>query len=132
VRGYGLGVDGALTDRTGEVADLDANGGVVSSAADEGRFLTALMGGKLLGPAELAALKTPSPHSPYGLGTGIVDSGCAGAAYVHGGAGAAFTTSVIVSGDGDRVAVLLLNGRTPDGYSDELARGVVRRLFCAA
>ena len=131
-RGYALGVGGALTDRTAEVADLDANGGVVSSAADEGRFLTALMSRQLLGPAELAALKTPSPHSPYGLGTGVADSGCAGMAYVHGGAGAAFTTSVIVSGDGARVAVLLLNGRAPDGYGDELARDVVRRLFCAA
>ena len=37
---------------------LGANGGIVSDAADEARFLTSLMRGALLGPAQLAALKT--------------------------------------------------------------------------
>lgn len=130
--GYGLDRGGEPTERTREVTGLGPQGGIVASAEDEARFLQALFGGELLQPESLAELKTPSEHSGYGLGTGIVDSACAGTAYVHGGAGAAFTTSVLVSGDGSRVAVLLLNGRAADGYGDELARGAARRLFCAA
>jgi D-alanyl-D-alanine carboxypeptidase len=130
--GYRLSSDGKLTDTTGRVADLGANGGVVSNARDEAHFLVALMGGRLLGRAQLAALKTPSPHQPYGLGTSIEPTGCAGTGYTHGGAGAGFATRVYVSGDGRRVAVLFLNARTPGGYGDELAERTALQLFCAA
>ena len=130
VRGYALAPDGALVDTTRRVADLGANGGVVSDARDEGRFLEALFGGELLSAASLRALEQASPHEPYGLGTGIEQTDCGGTAYAHGGAGAGFTTSVYATGDGSRVAVVLLNGRTPDGYSDLLAKNTARRLLC--
>jgi D-alanyl-D-alanine carboxypeptidase len=129
--GYGLARDGTLTDTTGRVVDLAANGGIVAHARDEGRFLTALMRGKLLQPASLAALKAPSGASDYGLGTEIETTAC-GTGYSHNGGGAGFTTSVYVSGDGSRVAVVLLNARTADSSGDQLARDAARELFCRA
>ena len=86
----------------------------------------------LLQPTQLAALKKPSGLSSYGLGTGINRSGCAGIAYGHNGGGDGFETNVLVSGDGERVAVLLLNGRTSDNRGDAIAFETMRRLYCAA
>ena len=86
----------------------------------------------MLGPAQLAALKKPSAHSNYGLGTGVDKSGCAGTAYGHNGGGDGFETNVFVSGNGDRVAVLLLNGRTADNSGDAVAFMAMNQLYCAA
>jgi D-alanyl-D-alanine carboxypeptidase len=130
--GYRVRADGSLLDTTTWVSDLDAQGGIVANAKDEARFLMALMQGRLVGPRELREMKTPFPYTDYGLGTTVEPSGCAGIAYGHNGAGAAFTTSVFVSGDGRRVAVLLLNGHTTDTRSDTAAKAAMQRLFCAA
>jgi D-alanyl-D-alanine carboxypeptidase len=130
--GYRVAANGGLTDTTTWTFGLGANGGIVSSARDEARFLTTLMRGELLEPAQLAALKKPSGLSNYGLGTGIDRSGCAGIAYGHNGGGDGFETNVFVSGNGDRVAVLLLNGRTRDNHGDAIAFAAMRRLYCAA
>ena len=113
--GYRVNEDGSLTDTTRWTGGLGANGGIVSSAADEGRFLQALMRGDLLGPEELRALETASPFSNYGLGMGINQEACSDPAYGHNGGGDGFASSVYVSADGERVAVLLLNGRTAGG-----------------
>jgi D-alanyl-D-alanine carboxypeptidase len=132
VHGYNLAASGKATDATTWTAGLGANGGIVSDAADEGRFLTALMRGTVLAPAQLAALKTPSTFSNYGIGTGVDASGCAGTAYGHNGGGPGFATSVFVSGSGDRAAVLLLNGRVAGDRGDVAAFEAMRRLYCAA
>jgi NAD(P)H-hydrate repair Nnr-like enzyme with NAD(P)H-hydrate epimerase domain len=63
---------------------------------------------------------------------GLSDSGCAGIGYGHNGGGDGFETNVFVSGDGWRVAVLLLNGRTAGGRGDMVAQDAMRRLYCAA
>ena len=130
--GYKVAANGKLTDTTTWTLGLGANGGIVSSAADEGRFLAALMKGTLLGHAQIAALKKPSAQSNYGLGTGVDKSGCAGTAYGHNGGGDGFETNVFVSGNGDRVAVLLLNGRTADNSGDAVAFMAMNQLYCAA
>ena len=80
----------------------------------------------------LAALKRPPSFSSYALGIGVADSVCAGTAYGHNGGGDGFETNVFVSGDGNRVAVLLLNGRTDDDRGDPVAYEAMRRLYCAA
>ena len=130
--GYKVAANGKLIDTTTWTLGLGANGGIVSAAADEGRFLAALMRGTLLGPAQIAALKKPSAQSNYGLGTGVDKSGCAGTAYGHNGGGDGFETNVFVSGNGDRVAVLLLNGRTADNSGDAVAFRAMNQLYCAA
>jgi D-alanyl-D-alanine carboxypeptidase len=132
-RGYRVAADGKLTDATNWTLGLGPGGGVVSNATDEARFLRALMRGRLLGPARLAELEEPSAANPnYGLGTGVDATGCAGIAYGHNGGGDGFETNVYVAGDGSRVAVLLLNGRTADGHGDDVALRAMNRLYCAA
>ena len=133
VRGYRVAADGRLTDATSWTLGLGPGGGMVSDAADEARFLTALMRGRIIARALLTELTTPSgAYGNYGLGTGINPSGCAGMAYGHNGGGDGFETNVYVSGDGSRVAVLLLNGRTADGSGDDTAFRAMNRLYCAA
>ena len=86
-------------------AGIGAEGAVVSNAEDTARFLVSLMQGKLLGPEQLALMKQSAFWS------GGNPTGCGDVAYGHSGGGAGFKTNVWVSGDGERVAVLLLNGR---------------------
>jgi D-alanyl-D-alanine carboxypeptidase len=132
-RGYEVGTGGKLRDTTRWTLGLGPGGGMVSNAADEARFLTALMQSRIIGPARLKELKTPSASSgDYGFGIGLASSGCAGIAYGHNGGVDGYETNVFVSGDGDRVAVLLLNGRTFDGRGDEIAFRAMNRLYCAA
>jgi D-alanyl-D-alanine carboxypeptidase len=132
--GYAMPEPGEPTEATAwYTGGLGAEGGIVSNATDEARFLTALMRGELLRSEELEAMKTPSAASAdYGLGLVRGPTGCAGIAFGHGGGGAGFKTSVLVSPDGERVAVLLLNGNTTDGRADEEAKAAALELFCAA
>jgi len=111
--GYSISPKGKLTDATTWTSGLAANGGIVSDAADEAHFLQALVRGEILKPAELTALETPwSVADDYGLGVVIQPDGCAtpGTAYGHNGGGGGYQSSVQVSTDGSRVAVVLING----------------------
>ena len=107
--------------------------------ADEGRFLTVLMQGKLIAPSGLTAIQTSSEaNRNYGLGIEVARSTCAGIVYAHGGSSYATASAVIVSRDGDRVAVVLLNGNTLisgfrlDPRAGTAVRAAADRLFCAA
>ena len=106
-------------------AGIGAEGAVVSNAEDTAHFLVSLMQGKLLGPEQLALMKQG------GFWSGGDPTGCGGVAYGHSGGGAGFKTNVWVSGDGERVAVLLLNGRG-DAAADARAGAAMSRLYCAA
>lgn len=139
-REYSVRAGGRLVDATGWYRQTEgADSGMVSDAADEGRFLTALMQGELLRPTELTAMLTPSVASgaTYGLGIELVATRC-GAAYEHGGSSFATRTRVLVSRDGKRVAVLLLNGHVLlrgsrfDPRADAAVDAAAERLYCAA
>jgi D-alanyl-D-alanine carboxypeptidase len=119
-QGYGIAGDGTLTDTTTRAPFKGADGAIVSNAADTATFLTGLMSGKLVDRSRLQAL--------WGGGA---ESGCARGAYVGSGAGDAYKTNVLVSGDGSHVAVLLLNGRTANGR-DLKAAAAALGLYCAA
>ena len=57
------------------------------------------------------------------------EPGACGSAFGHSGGGAGFKTDVLVSADGKRVAVLLMNGR--DGSTgDEQAHRAIWQLYC--
>jgi D-alanyl-D-alanine carboxypeptidase len=137
-RGYTVGPDGKLTDATGGYRLFEgASGGMNANARDEARFLRALMQGKLLRPAQLAEMEIPSSANPaYALGIAIAAT-CTGNAYQHGGAAFTSKSSVLVSPDGKRVAVVLLNGDTvTDGRTDPragaIADAAAQKLYCAA
>ncbi len=142
--GYSLSAGGKLVDATGWTGGLAADGGIVSDAADEAHFLQALMRGQVLQPAQLAALQSKHAqgnpglgNASYGLGTLIQQDGCAtpGLAYGHNGGGDGYMSSVQVSLDGSRVAVLLVNGfgateAARDKGSATLFN-TMQRLYCA-
>ena len=113
-----------------DAGGLAAEGAIVVNARDEARFLVELVRGRILPPAMLAQVLTGSgPNPAYGLGT-VVERTCAGKTLSHNGGGASWTSSVAVSADGSRVAVLLLNGRRADDTGDP--RPALLKLFCAA
>ena len=80
----------------------------------------------------------PPVGSNYALGLEVDALPCSGLTYHHGGASYATTSSIDVSPDGKRVAVILLNGNTLGKANTLDPRGgnaVVtadHRLFCAA
>jgi D-alanyl-D-alanine carboxypeptidase len=136
--GYHISADGKLTDATSWTQGVGAGGGMISDAADEARFLQALMRGEIIDTAQLDEMKTPPAFGNYGLGISIDrlgsggSTGCPAIGYGHNGGMEGFETNVYVSGDGTRVAVLLLNGRTWDDHGDTAAYTAMEFLFCAA
>ena len=120
--GYMLGT-GAPRDGSAVHGGIGAEGGIVADARDTARFLTGLMTGKLVDPTAVERMQTGA------FWNGGEPTTCGGAAFGHSGASAAFKSNVWVSGDGRRVAVLLLNGRGGDA-TDARAGEVLNRLYC--
>ena len=110
---------------------------MIANARDDAHFLTSLTQGRLLPSTELTAMRTPSAGNPgYGLGIGIITTDCHVTAYDHGGASYSTTSVALLSADGTRVAVVLLNGNTSQGHSpgtrsSDAAFTVAHELFCA-
>jgi D-alanyl-D-alanine carboxypeptidase len=136
---YSVGPTGAAREATDFYrADEGASGAMIANARDDARFFTSLMRGALLPPAQLTAMRTPSTaNHAYGLGIAIVNTGCHVTAYEHGGASFSTTGAALVSADGERVAVILLNGNTSQGHSpgarsSDAALSAAKALFCAA
>lgn len=107
---------------------LGAEGGIVSNAEDEAAFLRAVVQGKLVPTSDL--LQTTSVNTTYALGIGTTDAPCSGLTWSHNGGGPAWSSSVAVTADGKRVAVILLNGRNSAHEAD--ASEAALRLLCAA
>lgn len=80
------------------------SGGIVSTTADLTAFLRALLGGRLLRPAELAAMQQTTEHGEgrtYGLGLQRMDTPC-GAFWGHAGGIPGYMTMMLSSPDGGR------------------------------
>jgi D-alanyl-D-alanine carboxypeptidase len=119
--GYALAVDGTLTDTTAWHLGKGADGAIVTDAKDEASFLTALTDGTLLDSSILGELGAGDP------------SGCGGPhVHIGSGAGNGFKSDVVYSVDGSRVAVLLLNGRTPGETGFARSAAAANSLYCAA
>ena len=133
---YVIFPNGKLIDASTWTDGLGANGGIVSDAADEAHFLQALMRGRILQPAQLAALTTPYLAN-YALGTGVGPDGCGGAqtADSHNGGGNGYMSSVQVSPDGRRVAIVLINGyyssQMAQDNTGETIRTAMQRMYCS-
>ncbi|SEF35016.1 D-alanyl-D-alanine carboxypeptidase [Amycolatopsis pretoriensis] len=113
---------GYTPDRV-DFSDFDATiagaaGGLVSTPADLDRFYGALLGGRLLRPAELAEMKrtVPAdlgvPGARYGLGLGSIPLSC-GEFWGHEGGIIGFTNLAGVAPGGRRVTVVLNQNPTP-------------------
>jgi D-alanyl-D-alanine carboxypeptidase len=118
-------VDGKLRDVTVlNPSGTWGAGNLVSSAADIGHFWRALLGGKLLAPAQLTAMKTTVPafegtNSRYGLGIIETPTAC-GSLWGHGGSIAGYTHDTQNSEDGTRQGTVII-AMNPE--SDEVGEG---------
>jgi len=94
-----------------------AAGQLVSTTTDLGRFMSALVSGQLLPPAQLAEMQTtvaapgfePDKGWRYGLGLASHELSCGGQAWGHGGDIQGFETRNLVTPDG-RWAVVAVTG----------------------
>jgi D-alanyl-D-alanine carboxypeptidase len=89
-----------------------AAGALVSDGEDLARFFNALLGGRLLPPAELRSMETIAGSTPlfsYGLGLEKVATTC-GAVWGHTGAMPGYSTYALSSKDGRRQVIVLVNG----------------------
>ena len=123
--GYLIGTDGSLTEATAWTAGKGADGAIVTNAADEARFLQALVNDELHVRQRLLDF--------YGA-SGTNTSDCPGNAFVGHGAGAAGRSYVHYDQTGTHVAVLLLNGfREGTGATgDAVAQSAAVELYCGA
>ncbi|MFG2204631.1 serine hydrolase domain-containing protein [Kitasatospora sp. NPDC048715] len=118
-KGYNREADGSLRDYT----ELDpswgwAAGAVVSTTGDISRFYTALLGGRLLPPAQLAQMRTTVPADEvgpgirYGLGLVSHPLSCGGLYWGHGGTIPGYYTAGGATDDGRAagIAVTVIPG----------------------
>ncbi|WNE97811.1 serine hydrolase [Streptomyces luomodiensis] len=116
-------------------------GAMISTTADLSRFYSALLGGRLLRPAQLAEMKTTVraegldavwPGARYGLGLQEVPLSCGGSYYTHGGDIPGFSTRDGISADGRRVVVVATTGDSaPDQSTEKAKNALVDRELCA-
>ena len=115
--GYGA-LDGSLRDLTVFNSSAAwATGGLVSTATDMAHYWRALLGGKLLAPRQLAAMKTTVPIGgglPMSYGLGLMkldtyDSEACGVMWGNGGDIPGFSTEFFNSEDGKIQAAILVN-----------------------
>ena len=145
LKGYSnFGGSGPTIDVTDfNPAAAGAAGAMISTTADLTRFYSALLGGRLLRPAQLAEMKTTVraaaldpvwPGASYGLGLMRIPLSCGGAYYSHAGDLPGYTTRDGVSADGRRVVVVEATG---DGSGPDLAtmksqNALIDQQLCAA
>ena len=109
-------------------------GAMISTTNDLSRFFSALLGGKLLHPAQLAEMKTTVratsldpvwPGARYGLGLMQIPLTCGGFYYSHAGDLMGYTTRDGVSADGRRTVVLEATGDGASDLSTEMAQNAL-------
>ncbi|MCQ6246511.1 serine hydrolase domain-containing protein [Streptomyces malaysiensis] len=95
------------------------SGSIISTTHDLNRFYTALLGGRLLAPAQLDEMTTTKPAPElgvrYGLGLGEIPLSCGGSYFGHPGELLGYHTWGGVTRDGTRTAVVYV---TSDGGQD--------------
>lgn len=126
-------VDGVLVDATEQNPSLDnAAGEMISTTADLNRFFGALLGGKLLSPGTLSAMRETVATGTifeYGLGLQKFTLPCGEAATGHGGQLLGYMTYSLRTDDG-RVATLSYNPYLRSASEAEIA-GILGAALCA-
>ncbi|MFF2806620.1 serine hydrolase domain-containing protein [Streptomyces sp. NPDC058000] len=129
---------GPLTD----VTELDPDwawsaGQLVSTPSDLNRFFTALLGGRLLRPAQLAEMRrtVPAesglwPGARYGLGLVSTPLSCGGLMWGHGGDIPGYRTRTGVTTDGRAVTVAVTADPTPTPKTPDHAQPLLDTTLC--
>ncbi|MGC0416173.1 serine hydrolase domain-containing protein [Embleya sp. AB8] len=142
-----LALPGGPVDTTDTSIEHDADSGVVSTTADLNTFFAALMGGRLLPPAQLAEMRrtvdratAPAedlaewPQGGYGLGLRYVPLGCGGGYWHHEGDGLGSYTRTAATADGKRTVAISITatGTAPDlPRLNTATRALVEHALCA-
>ncbi|MEV3873085.1 serine hydrolase domain-containing protein [Streptomyces sp. NPDC049906] len=138
-RGY-LTPDAAgapLVDSTRQTASwAQAAGAVISHPGDLNRFLSALLGGRLLPAEELAEMQRWAPTNAagtqhYGLGLRRRDLSCGVSVYGHTGTVQGYYTYAFTSKDGKRSVSALANTSNNGSVLTTMA-GVLEATYCGA
>ncbi|MFI6897471.1 serine hydrolase domain-containing protein [Streptomyces sp. NPDC050256] len=130
-KGPGSGIDVTVLNPSMAVG----SGALISTTHDLSRFYAALLGGRLLEPAELAEMTAtvPAPEMgvSYGLGLGEIPLTCGGTYFGHPGELLGYRTWAGVTRDGSRTAVVYA---TSDGGPDtqQAMRTLVDQELCGA
>ncbi|MEU9034273.1 serine hydrolase domain-containing protein [Streptomyces sp. NPDC048352] len=125
-------------DQRRDVTEIDpsaawAAGQMISTNSDLNRFLTALLAGRLLPPAQLAQMRTTVPlgdtGAGYGLGLMSRPLSCGGVYWGHGGDIPGFETRGGVTDDG-RAANIAVTVSPPDGATTKHLEQAVDTALC--
>jgi D-alanyl-D-alanine carboxypeptidase len=139
--GYLLAGNGELPTPGGRPVDVTvwspswawAAGAVVSTARDIARFYQGLLGGELLAPAQLAAMRTTvsirGSSDEYGLGLQKVSLPCA-TAWGHGGSVPGYLTLAVSSANARRQVVVLVNASPTKDRQASRIDEALRNAFC--
>jgi D-alanyl-D-alanine carboxypeptidase len=137
--GYWPGADGKPVDVTEQDPTLGwAAGQLIGTPRDLNGFMKALLGGKLLRPAELAEMKktVDAPDSDttgtgrYGLGLASFELSCGGLAWTHGGNAPGYITRNAVAENG-RAASIAVTGTAQSLPALEHLEKAVDTALCA-
>ncbi|MCR3745825.1 D-alanyl-D-alanine carboxypeptidase [Actinomadura glauciflava] len=130
--GYALLPDGRTVDATRMNPSLDwAAGEMISTTRDLGRFLDGLLGGRLLSPATLAAMRAVHPTGAgfaYGLGLQEYALPCGKRMIGHSGQLIGYTTYALRSDDGRQMNLSVNLGSSPPS-ADKLY-AFAGKVFC--
>ncbi|GAB1331230.1 serine hydrolase domain-containing protein [Streptomyces sennicomposti] len=123
----------ALVDATDQTASwAQSAGALISSARDLNTFLSALLGGRLLPPAQLAQMRQWLPSGTgqaYGLGLRRRDLSCGVSVYGHTGVVQGFYTYAFTGADGLR-SLTALATTSNNGTVQATMLGTLEAAFC--
>ncbi|MCP3756195.1 serine hydrolase [Streptomyces sp. TBY4] len=137
--------NGPLVDTTLPYRPFDsgADGSMTGSARDLNRFLSALAGGQLLAPAEMAALRDTVPVGPDsghpegtrdGPGLFFTPLSCGGGYLGHGGNGFGYEVQAATTTDGLRTVTVSAHSRSADprvaARQEDAVRTLIDRALC--
>ncbi|MFE4538997.1 serine hydrolase domain-containing protein [Streptomyces scopuliridis] len=137
--------DGPMADTTIPYRPFDsgADGSMTGTARDLNRFFTALATGWLLGPAELAAMRTTVPvpqdsghpaGTRDGLGLFFTPLSCGGGYFGHGGSGFGYVIRTAVTTHGRRTITVSAHSRSADPDTairqEDALRNLIDQALC--
>lgn len=138
-------VDGPLVDTTIPYRPFDsgADGSMTGTGRDLNRFFTALANGRLLKPAELAAMRTTVPvpqdsghpaGTRDGLGLFFTPLSCGGGYLGHGGSGFGYVIRAATTTDGRRTITVSAHSRSADpqiaARQEDALRNLIDHALC--
>ncbi|MEU1020471.1 serine hydrolase domain-containing protein [Streptomyces sp. NPDC005898] len=134
-RGYAK-LFASAPDRIDDITEMNgsqgwADGDIISTAGDLNRFYRALLGGELLPPKQLRAMKTTvsAPESPgvsYGLGLTRLKTSCGTTLWGHGGGMVGWLSMALSTEDGRHQLAFNYNS----GWDTGFRRKIVDAEFC--